>query len=335
MTNIISLVCEACGGKLEYKDNDTLICHYCGTEFIMSEPTENFTIVAGTLEKYTGRSTVVIVPDCVVTIGECAFQNLMNVNSVILPSSVKRIESRAFEGCANLEEIEIPASVNYIGDCAFKNSGLTQLVIKGRLTYIGNEAFMQCNKLKAITMMDAFDKSGLKVFKQCTQLEIANMNLKVFSGSMKPSMEVKKHGDTRPTFFDFFQGTPLYNTLDRKYKTRQCVYCNGTIGQKGFCSKCGEQHYDLTGGCYIATAVYGSYDCPQVWTLRRFRDNILSKTWYGRTFIKMYYAVSPTFVKWFGHTEWFKKMWQYRLDRMVAKLQANGVESTRYEDKNW
>ena len=25
-------------------------------------------------------------------------------------------------------------------------------------------------------------------------------------------------------------------------------------------------------GCYIATCVYGSYDCPQVLTLRRFRD---------------------------------------------------------------
>ncbi|MFR9028073.1 MAG: DUF2726 domain-containing protein [Clostridium sp.] len=30
-------------------------------------------------------------------------------------------------------------------------------------------------------------------------------------------------------------------------------------------------------GCYIATAVYGSYDCPQVWVLRRFRDQILEK----------------------------------------------------------
>lgn len=25
-------------------------------------------------------------------------------------------------------------------------------------------------------------------------------------------------------------------------------------------------------GCYVATCVYGSYDCPEVWTLRRFRD---------------------------------------------------------------
>lgn len=25
-------------------------------------------------------------------------------------------------------------------------------------------------------------------------------------------------------------------------------------------------------GCYIATSVYGSYDCPEVWNLRCFRD---------------------------------------------------------------
>lgn len=88
-------------------------------------------------------------------------------------------------------------------------------------------------------------------------------------------------------------------------------------------------------GCYVATAVYGSYDCPEVWTLRRYRDYTLAETWHGRAFIKTYYAISPTLVKWFGHTEWFKKMWQGKLDRMVAKLQAKGVESTPYEDKIW
>lgn len=89
------------------------------------------------------------------------------------------------------------------------------------------------------------------------------------------------------------------------------------------------------GGCYVATAVYGSYDCPQVWTLRRFRDYTLAKTWYGRLFIKTYYAISPTLVKWFGNTTWFKKMWRGRLDKMVKKLQENGVENTPYNDKKW
>lgn len=41
---------------------------------------------------------------------------------------------------------------------------------------------------------------------------------------------------------------------------------------------------EIKGGCYIATFVYGSYDCSQVWTLRRFRDNTLDETWYGRFF---------------------------------------------------
>lgn len=96
-----------------------------------------------------------------------------------------------------------------------------------------------------------------------------------------------------------------------------------------------EAPQESSGGCYVATAVYGSYDCPQVWTLRRFRDYTLAEIWYGRAFIRTYYAISPTLVKYFGHTRWFKKMWKGKLDRMVASLNAKGVEDTPYEDRNW
>lgn len=89
------------------------------------------------------------------------------------------------------------------------------------------------------------------------------------------------------------------------------------------------------GGCYVATAVYGSYDCPEVWTLRRYRDNTLAKTFYGRAFIHTYYTISPTLVKWFGNKEWFKKMWKPKLDNMVEKLNKSGVENTPYDDKIW
>lgn len=85
-------------------------------------------------------------------------------------------------------------------------------------------------------------------------------------------------------------------------------------------------------GCYVATCVYGTYDCPEVWTLRRFRDNILAETWYGRAFISTYYAISPTLVKWFDNTKWFKKMWHGTLDKMVNGLQSKGVENTPYQD---
>lgn len=84
------------------------------------------------------------------------------------------------------------------------------------------------------------------------------------------------------------------------------------------------------GGCYTATAVYGSYDCPQVWTLRRYRDLTLYHTFVGKTFIKVYYRLSPILVKWFGDTLWFKALLKILLDKIVQKLQHNGYENTPY-----
>ena len=90
-----------------------------------------------------------------------------------------------------------------------------------------------------------------------------------------------------------------------------------------------------TEGCYVATCVYGSYDCPEVWTLRRFRDDFLGKSVLGRAFIHTYYAVSPTIVRWFGGFEGFRSFWKKPLDKMVRELSRKGVEDTPYEDKNW
>lgn len=88
-----------------------------------------------------------------------------------------------------------------------------------------------------------------------------------------------------------------------------------------------------SGGCYVATCVYGSYDCPEVWTLRRFRDNILAENVFGRLFIKFYYAVSPTAVRLFGNYHWFHKIFKAPLDSLVEKLIDNGVENTPYNDQ--
>lgn len=85
-------------------------------------------------------------------------------------------------------------------------------------------------------------------------------------------------------------------------------------------------------GCYIATCVYGAYDCPSVWTLRRFRDQTLQKSWLGRAFIKVYYAVSPKLVEWFGDNEQFRKFWKGTLDVLVKKLHSWGFKDTPYDD---
>lgn len=87
-------------------------------------------------------------------------------------------------------------------------------------------------------------------------------------------------------------------------------------------------------GCYIATCVYGSYDCPEVWTLRRFRDNILKKNRFGCLFIKCYYAISPTIVKLFGNKQGFIRFWKNKLDKIVVCLNNNGIENIKYQDNH-
>ena len=96
----------------------------------------------------------------------------------------------------------------------------------------------------------------------------------------------------------------------------------------------GYDNYDQD-GCYVATCVYGSYDCPEVWTLRRFRDHSLGRHAFGRAFIRAYYALAPGLVKHFGDSRRFHGFWRKKLNRLVAKLQSRGVAATPYQDENW
>lgn len=83
-------------------------------------------------------------------------------------------------------------------------------------------------------------------------------------------------------------------------------------------------------GCYIATCVYGSYDSPEVCTLRRFRDYKLKRTVKGRAFIFFYYLISPKLVLLIGHRNWFRKLAKKHLDSFVASLQKQGYSSDKY-----
>jgi len=49
------------------------------------------------------------------------------------------------------------------------------------------------------------------------------------------------------------------------------------------------------GGCFIATAAFGSYQEHHVWILRQFRDNYLLTNPAGRAFVRWYYLHSPRY----------------------------------------
>ena len=66
---------------------------------------------------------------------------------------------------------------------------------------------------------------------------------------------------------------------------------------KSTAKKVGSTISSANDGCYIAKMAYGDYDHPQVLELRKFRDDFLSRTMLGRSFIKLYYRYSPSLVQ--------------------------------------
>ena len=73
-------------------------------------------------------------------------------------------------------------------------------------------------------------------------------------------------------------------------------------------------------GCYIATAVYGSYEAPRVLTLRRFRDDTLRATSLGRWFIRTYCRLSPPGARRLKHARRLHAPVRGPLDRVVERL---------------
>lgn len=320
--SLVQAKCTNCGANLEINNTlDAAVCPYCGTAFIVEKAVNNynttnhinagvvnvyggnsadFVIRGGVLEKYNGAATEVVIPNSVKIIGDDAFRNCKGITSVVIPDSVQEIGLLAFYECKALPHITIPDSVQKIGQSAFEGcTALAAVVIPDSVQEIGWKAFAECGSLTAIVIPASVQTIRPKAFLDCKSLR---------------TVEIKGNPQCSS---DAFSGTP-YQEAKNQEARREAKR---------------RQEAEQKSGCYIATAVYGSYDCSEVWTLRRFRDDTLDRTWYGRAFIRTYYAISPTLVRWFGRNSWFQALFRPMLDRLVARLRQNGVADTAYQDK--
>lgn len=321
---LVQVKCTNCGANLEIDNTlDAAVCPYCNVPFVVEKAINNyntanhisagpvnayggssadFAVRGGVLEKYNGAAMEVVIPNSVKIIGDQAFYNCKGITSVVIPDSVKEIGRYAFNNCAELESVTMANSVQKIGYCAFRDCrSLTALTIPDSVREIDNDAFAGCSALTAIVIPASVQQIGIEAFYNCKSLRTVE-----FKGNPQ-------------CYSDAFSGTPYQEAKEREARRQWEAKRRQEAEQKS--------------GCYIATAVYGSYDCPEVWTLRRFRDNTLDRTWYGRAFIRAYYAVSPTLVRWFGKDSWFQALFRPMLDRLVDRLRQSGVEDTAYQDK--
>lgn len=111
---------------------------------------------------YVGNESEVSIPLSfgyyyVVEIGESAFEGNQSLVSITMPATIQRIGNRAFADCTNLETVNISSGLAEIGDEAFYNcESLEILTIPANLQKIGRRAFGGCRTLSYLNDLTGY-----------------------------------------------------------------------------------------------------------------------------------------------------------------------------------
>ena len=124
------------------------------------------------------EATALRVPSGVLGVGNHAFADFWDLQSVNLPDSLKYIGCGAFETNTYLDNLLIPDGVELICDQAFQGcTYLRNLVIGEGVRHIGNEAFARCSQLATVGVPDGVLDMGDGVFSNCWRLLSARLPL--------------------------------------------------------------------------------------------------------------------------------------------------------------
>lgn len=115
----------------------------------------------------------------------------------------------------------------------------------------------------------------------------------------------------------------ILSNFDMDPETRERLISNrrtvqGNIGARGTYRPPPTQANNRS-SCYIATCVYGDPMAAQVVALRRFRDDRLQNSVFGRGFIAIYYAISPYLAKHLARFPRLHAPIRRRLDGLIRR----------------
>ena len=160
-----------CGDNLTFRTD-----HSTGTLYIEGTGAMyDYTSTSMPWYKFKEKFSKVNIANGVTTIGENAFWNCRDIQSVTLGNSVQSIGKYAFGGCENLESINLPNSLTSIGVQAFGNcDSLESIAIPSGVTSLPTSTFASCESLKSVTLPTTLTKIGAAAFSQCYNLQTVN-----------------------------------------------------------------------------------------------------------------------------------------------------------------
>ncbi len=166
-------------GNLYAKDGTLMVYSSEKNEAAFNIPSF-VTAIADYAFDYSNLTTITI-PESVTSIGECAFAHCYKLNSLYIPSSVVSIGEMVFYFCSALSIIEVdeknPVFCSSNGNLYTKDMKTllkyaqaktdTSFVVPSTVTTIGEFAFHDCSKLKAIILPDGLTTIENDAFENC------------------------------------------------------------------------------------------------------------------------------------------------------------------------
>ncbi|MBR0414077.1 MAG: leucine-rich repeat protein [Clostridia bacterium] len=117
----------------------------------------------------------VVVENGITGIGENAFWQFKNIESVTLGDTLESIGKYAFSGCEKIESIDLPNSLTSIGGQAFGNCVILEsIVIPSGVTSLATSTFASCTALTTVTLPTTLTKIGAAAFFRCYNLQTVN-----------------------------------------------------------------------------------------------------------------------------------------------------------------
>ncbi len=118
-----------------------------------------------------GKIKSVIISEGVINIGNYAFYQAFNLDSVYIPSSVTSLGGEAF-AISGLHKFTIPNTVTSIGEHVFSNcKSLESVSLSTGLTTISANAFYGCDRLTSVTIPNTITRIDSSAFSFCLSLD--------------------------------------------------------------------------------------------------------------------------------------------------------------------